>query len=52
MRKSFNRIDYLGVIHINIMCDTTFEDVLVNSLQRIENQEVSTFFIVDTRLFS
>lgn len=23
------------------MCDTTFEDVLVNSLQRIENQEVS-----------
>lgn len=52
MDESCYRVDYLGVIHINIMCDTTFEDVLVNSLQRLENQEVSMFLAVDTRLFS
>lgn len=44
--------DYLGVIHINIMCDTAFEDILVNSVQRLENQEVFSVLGVDIRLYS
>ena len=47
--KRLNSGDYLGVIHINIMCDTTFEDVLVNSLQRIENQEIVFLIAIDFR---
>lgn len=47
--KRLNSGDYLGVIHINIMCDTTFEDVLVNSLQRLENQEIVFLIAIDFR---
>ena len=33
-------IDYMGVLHITILCDITFGELLVDSLQQVDLRDV------------
>lgn len=33
-------IDYMGVLHITILCDISFGELLVDSLQRVDLRDV------------